>query len=92
MVPAEAQACGTPVVAFRRGALGEVIADGVTGFLVAPDDLQAAAEAVGTAPALSRRACREHAETHLDIERSLHTHERLYERLAGAALTTRTGG
>ena len=41
MAAAEAQACGTPVVAFRRGALSEVIADGVTGFLVPPDDVQA---------------------------------------------------
>jgi glycosyltransferase involved in cell wall biosynthesis len=92
MVAAEAQACGTPVVAFRRGALDEVILDGVTGFLVAPDDLPAAAEAVGGTAALSRRACREHAETHLDIERSLDAHEQLYARLAGAALTTKTGG
>ena len=91
MVAAEAQACGTPVVAFRRGALAEVIVDGVTGFLVAPDDLRAAADAVGRAPAVSRTACREHAETHLDIERSLEAHEQLYERLAGAALGTRTG-
>jgi glycosyltransferase involved in cell wall biosynthesis len=92
MVAAEAQACGTPVVAFRRGALDEVILDGVTGFLVAPDDVRAAAEAVGSTPALSRRACREHAETHLDIERSLDMHERLYERLASAALRTETRG
>ena len=63
MVAAEAQACGTPVVAFRRGALDEVIVDGVTGFLVAPDDIVAAADAVsedGRALALamprSRRA------------------------------------
>ena len=91
MVAAEAQACGTPVVAFRRGALAEVIVDGVTGFLVAPDDLRAAADAVGRAPAVSRTVCREHAETHLDIERTLEAHEQLYERLAGAALRTRTG-
>ena len=62
MVAAEAQACGTPVVAFRRGALDEVILDGVTGFLVAPDDIAAAAEAVtqdGRALALGMpRACR----------------------------------
>jgi glycosyltransferase involved in cell wall biosynthesis len=92
MVAAEAQACGTPVVAFRRGALDEVIVDGVTGFLVAPDDVRAAADAVGGTPALSRRACREHAATHLDIERSLDAHERLYERLAAAGLGNRTVG
>jgi UDP-glucose:tetrahydrobiopterin glucosyltransferase len=91
MVAAEAQACGSPVVAFRRGALPEVIVDGETGFLVEPDDHQAAAEAVGRAPALSRRACREHAETRLDIERSLDAHERLYERVAGARAAARTG-
>ena len=84
MVAAEAQACGTPVVAFRRGALPEVIVDGETGSLVAPGDLEAAAEAVKRAPALSRRACREHAERSLDIERSLDAHEALYERVAGA--------
>jgi UDP-glucose:tetrahydrobiopterin glucosyltransferase len=92
MVAAEAQACGTPVVAFRRGALGEVIRDGVTGFVVAPDDLPAAAAAVAATPALSRDMCREHAETHLDIERSLDAHERLYEQLAGAAAGARADG
>jgi glycosyltransferase involved in cell wall biosynthesis len=91
MVAAEAQACGTPVVAFRRGALPEVIVDGTTGFLVVPDDHQAAAEAVNRAPSLSRSACREHAERDLDIERSLDAHERLYERVATASLEARVG-
>jgi UDP-glucose:tetrahydrobiopterin glucosyltransferase len=86
MVAAEAQACGTPVVAFRRGALDEVILDGSTGLLVAPDDLNAAAAAAREAPALSRDACRAHAVDHLDIELSLDAHERLYEQLAGAAV------
>lgn len=92
MVAAEAQACGTPVVAFQRGALNEVVADGVSGFLVASDDLLAAARAVGAAEALSRRACRQHAEDHLDIELSLDAHEQLYARLAGTVLGARVGG
>ena len=91
MVAAEAQACGTPVVAFRRGALPEVIVDGVTGFLTDPDDHHAAAEAVTRAPALSRSACRLHAEGELDIELSLDAHERLYQRVASASVAGRLG-
>ena len=90
MVAADAQACGTPVVAFNRGALGEVIVDGVTGFLVAPDDIQGAADGVQRMTQISRAECREHAERHLDLERSLDAHEQLYRRVvrkdAGAAV------
>jgi glycosyltransferase involved in cell wall biosynthesis len=82
LAAAEAQACGTPVVAFRRGGLGEVIMDGVTGFLVPPNDVRAAAEAVAKAPGVSRLACREHAEGQLDLELSLDAHERLYRQVA----------
>jgi glycosyltransferase involved in cell wall biosynthesis len=83
MAAADAQACGTPVVAFNRGGLGEIIVDGVTGFLVAPDDIQAAADSVRKATGISRAACREHAERNLDLERSLDAHEQLYRRVIG---------
>ena len=92
MVAAEAQACGTPVVAYRRGALGEVIVDELTGFLVAPDDDEAAAAAVSRAGGLSRLECRRHAETQLDLGRSLDAHERLYERVASAWAGSVVGG
>ncbi|CAI7974082.1 Glycosyltransferase family 4 protein [Frankia sp. Hr75.2] len=52
----EAMACGTPVVAYPRGAMPEVVDEGVTGFLV--DGPVAAAAAVDRAAALDRAACR----------------------------------
>lgn len=91
MAAAEAQACGTPVIAFRRGGLGEMIADGVTGFLVAPDDLLGAADNVRRVTGISRSACRDHAERHLDLERSLDAHEQLYRRLAGPGAAVAPG-
>jgi glycosyltransferase involved in cell wall biosynthesis len=85
MAAAEAQACGTPVIAFRRGGLGEMIEDGRTGFLVAPDDMRAAADALREVTRLSRAACRAHAERDLDLERSLDAHEQFYRQVVGAA-------
>jgi glycosyltransferase involved in cell wall biosynthesis len=81
MAAAEAQACGTPVVAFRRGGLAEVIRDGVTGFLVAPGDVRAAANCARHITGTPRSACRRHAEDHLDLERSLDAHEHFYGRV-----------
>ena len=57
----EALACGTPVVAFRRGALREIVDHGVTGFLVSNDDefATALAEIDEIDPEACRRAASE---------------------------------
>lgn len=53
----EAMACGTPVIAFRKGSVPEIVDEGATGFVV--DDLDAAVKAVQAAGSLDRRFCRQ---------------------------------
>jgi glycosyltransferase involved in cell wall biosynthesis len=89
LVAAEAQAAGTPVVAYHRGALPEVVMDGRTGFLVPPDDVAAAARALSAVRTLDRQACRQHAVEHLSLNASLAAHERLYQSLPAPAKANR---
>ena len=80
LVAAEAQAAGTPVIAYARGALGEVVRDGQTGAVV--EDIAGAVQALGGIGTIERGACRRHAQRHLDLARTLDAHEALYARLA----------
>lgn len=82
LVAAEAQAAGTPVVAFDRGALGEVVEHEVTGFVV--PDANSAVEALRRVDSIDRAACRRRAERELPLERTLDAHEALYGRLTQA--------
>jgi glycosyltransferase involved in cell wall biosynthesis len=81
MVLIEALACGTPVVAFRRGAVPEVLTDGVTGFIV--DGVDEAARAVARVGELSRRACRQVFERRFTADRMARDYVAVYRRLLG---------
>jgi UDP-glucose:tetrahydrobiopterin glucosyltransferase len=63
-VAVEAMATGVPVIAYDRGGPAEIVVDGVTGFIVPPDDTAAAASAVGRLGEIDRRACRRLVEEH----------------------------
>jgi glycosyltransferase involved in cell wall biosynthesis len=79
LVMIEAMACGTPVIAYRGGAVSEVMEPGHTGFIVkALDD---AVEAVRRVPELSRTRCRTVFEQRFTATRMAHDYVQLYERL-----------
>jgi glycosyltransferase involved in cell wall biosynthesis len=77
----EAMATGTPVIAFRRGSMPELIDDGVTGFLVEPGDIDAAVAVVERVADLARRAARAHVLRHFSAERMVDDYLALYARL-----------
>jgi glycosyltransferase involved in cell wall biosynthesis len=76
---AEAMACGTPVVAYRRGSMPEVVDDGVTGFVV--DDVDAAVDAVQVASTLDRHAVRERAASRFGVGRMVEQYLAVYSRI-----------
>lgn len=80
LVAMEALAAGTPVIAYRSGALPEIVEDGVTGFLV--EDAGAMAEAIGKVDSLSRARCRAAAERRFSKQRMVQEYLGLYESLA----------
>jgi glycosyltransferase involved in cell wall biosynthesis len=79
LVMIEAMACGTPVVAYRRGSVPEVVTDGVTGFVV--DDVEGAVAAVRAAIALDRRDCRRAFARRFGVDRMASDYLAVYRRL-----------
>jgi len=79
LVMIEAMACGTPVIAFRRGSVSEVIDEGVTGFTV--EDEAQAIEAIRSLDRLDRRRVREDFEQRFTSPRMVEDYVRHYRRL-----------
>ncbi len=80
LVMIEALACGTPVIAWRRGSVPEVMEPGRTGFVV--ESLEEAVEAVRRVPQLSRVRCREAFDERFTSARMAAGYLRVYEGLA----------
>ena len=77
LVAVEALACGTPVAAFARGALPDII-DATCGALAIADEAESLASAAVACLGLERRACRARAEACFDAERMIDRYEALY--------------
>jgi glycosyltransferase involved in cell wall biosynthesis len=85
LVAAEALSCGTPVAAYARGGLPEVLT-GDTGRLAAAGDIDELARAIREAATLDRARCRAHAVADLSLERMVDRYEDLYARMLGLRL------
>jgi glycosyltransferase involved in cell wall biosynthesis len=79
LVMIEALACGTPVIAYRRGSVPEVLQDGVTGYIV--EGLEEAVQAVARVSAISRLRCREVFAERFSVSRMAQDYLRIYRRL-----------
>lgn len=84
LVMIEALACGTPVIAWKKGSVPEIIDDGVTGFVV--ESVEDAAEAVGRIAWLERAACRKAFEDRFDAGRMARDYVDVYRRLVNGKL------
>jgi glycosyltransferase involved in cell wall biosynthesis len=77
----EAMTCGTPVIAFDRGAMSEIIHDGVTGCLVS--DVASATTAVGRLGRLDRQTIRGVAVQRFSVERMVDEYVAVYRQAIG---------
>jgi len=80
LVVTEAHACGTPVIAFNRGSMGELIEDGKNGFLVKTvPQMIAATKKLDT---IDRAYCRSSVEENFTIDKMVDSYEKLYKKIA----------
>ena len=83
LVMIEAMACGTPVIAFNRGSVPEIVEDGLTGFIV--EDETSAVGAVGQLSTLSRERVRVRFDERFTARRMANEYLAVYRQLAEAA-------
>jgi len=79
LVVIEALACGTPVIAFKRGAMPELIQDGKTGFLV--NSIEEACQAIKKIDEIKREDCRNWVKENFGLRRMVNRYEKLYKKI-----------
>lgn len=99
MVMIEAMSCGTPVIAFNRGSVAEVVKDGVTGFIIDQDNenrpgvgswiikkqgVEGLVEAINRIGEIDRSACRKHVEERFTVEKMVEGYEKVYEKIVSS--------
>lgn len=96
MVMIEAMATGTPVIAYNRGSVSEIVRDGLTGFIVDPDNedrpgkgnwvikkqgVEGLVESINRIGEIDRANCRKHVEENFSIEKMVEGYEKVYRKV-----------
>lgn len=95
MAMIEAMACGTPVIAYNRGSVSEIVRDGLTGFVIEPDEqneegsniiikkkgIEGMIEAIARIGEIDRATCRKHVEENFSLEKMAQSHNQLYKKV-----------
>lgn len=104
LVMIEAMACGTPVIAYNRGSVPEIVRDGVTGFIIDPDGedrpgkgswvikkqgIEGLVEAVKRIGEIDRAACRKHVEENFSVEKMVEGYEKVYQKIVNERLASK---
>ena len=87
IVMIEAMGCGTPVIAFERGSVPEIIDEGQTGFIV--ENVDQAVKALKKIDQLSRDVCRQIFEQRFSVTNMVHQYVKLYKKILEANQSSR---
>lgn len=79
LVMAESMSCGTPVIAFNRGSVPELVIDGKTGFVIPPErGIEGLKEALSKIHQIKPNDCRDHVVNNFSLEKMVDGYEKLY--------------
>lgn len=82
LVPVEAMSCGTPVVAFKNGGVGETVIDGKTGYLINQDKgIEGLKTALKKIDEIKPSDCRSHVTNHFSVSKMTDDYEEIYHKL-----------
>ena len=85
LVMAEAMSCGTPVIAFNRGSVPELIVDGKTGFAVAPEQgIEGLKNVLGKISTIKPQDCRDHVVKNFSVQSMVENYENVYNEILKA--------
>lgn len=88
LVMAEAMSCGTPIIAFRRGSVPEIVVQGKTGFICPKDKTSSMVKAVEKINSMNKKQyvhirenCRKHVEENFTLARMVDNYEKVYQKI-----------